>query len=345
MKKTNYGVGLWILLMVVFAVLAIRFKEVTAILIAGYVTSFICGIIILQGTVILSNNPPVIAVVTKWGERLWKKRHDNFVAVYVTEGWCWFLLRGFMYGLIPISMIKREHDFPEYILRTPDNATTGVPVGMAYLPSTSHLINYLNLGKNDKERDQMVIDWFDNLLGSELRQWAFSKTEGPTTWEGLNESKDETLDILFARVLGLEIKDTMTEAQKKELKEKKRLVKVGRGCITISHLGIDLIRLNLPPMRPHGPVYEASVVEDVEKKERKSELTEIETDMRKASEMLKLQNQLRAELQKEGIVVTEAELKEHMQTVMKWKVQREGIKNLSLSALVDTIVGSIKGGN
>jgi len=338
MKKKRSTSLIWLIcLILIFAGLAIIFKHVHFILISGLIISFICWIIVLQGILIMSNTPPFIGVITKFGKREWKKdSNGNFITVYITEGWWFLFLKGFVYGYVPISIIKRENDFDKYILLTPDKATTKVPVSIAYVPNGEYAVNYLNLGKNDQERDAMVVDWFDNILGNELRQWTSPKgTEpGPKTWEDLTQSKDNAASDLIDSIFCSKIPD-----------DHKKLIGNGFGSLPIKNMGINLIRLSLPPMTPFGPIYDASVAKGREDKERDSEITEIETDMLKAAEMLKLQQKLKEKLQSEGVTVTEAELKSYMETVMRWKVQREGINNLSLSALATTIVDAIKGGN
>lgn len=288
-----------------------------------YSLALISTALFLQGILIISNNPSSFAVITKWGERAWngKDENDDPIVVIAEEGWVFLFLRGFVYGDILISNVKRENDFNNITLITPDNGKTDVSVGIAYVPNRRYSLNYLNLGENQKQRDEMVTDWFDNILTSELRQWATSKTEGPMTWEKLIAAKDETTDMLIDKIVGA----TLDADQKKNLKR-------GRCKITIKNMGIDLVLLNLTTMKPFGPVYDASVVKNTEEKERKSETYEVGTDLQKAKK-------LRADLDASGVKMS---LEACMDKIMAWKIQREANKQISVSSLAAAFMSSFK---
>lgn len=326
MEKTHDDLRASLLLLVILIAASVLLKiflpSAFVSIIITYILTIILTIIILIGIIIIGNNPTSIGVVTKWGERLWKEDSaGNPIIVYLTEGWNWLFLRWIVYDVILISMIKREHDFPIITLITPDNGTTDTGRSFAYIPSKVHAINYLNLGNNQKARDAMVIEWFENILDSELRQWAMDPTNGPKTWEELIAGKDETVKMLMGKIVGRVLSD-----------DELRNVIAGRSNILVETMGIEIIRLNLTTMTPFGPVYEASVAKDTEKKERASEVYEVGTDLQKAKLLQK-------ELKKQNVNLS---LSDCMERIMKWKVAREGNKQLSLSAITKNIVDAIK---
>jgi len=334
MKKTNWDLTACLVFMLLFAGLAAGFR-LTTFGIVTFIISAILGLIVFVGVTILDNNPPSIGIVTKWGEREWRIDENapeefdasgnkiiHYLPVYITEGWNWLFLRYFMFDVILIPIIKNEHDFEDLILMTPDKATTKTGVGFVWTPNKEHAVNYLNLGKNEADRKAMVIDWFENILDDSLRQWAFDPNEGPKNWEGLIAGKDDTIKMLMLKMVDHD------HLEDEDIKKVQR----GNAKICVDHMGIDIKRLNLTTMEPFGPVYNASIDKDKEKKERLSEVYEVGTDLKKAELLQK-------SLEKQNVNLS---LKECMEQIMAWKIRREGNTQLSLSAITKNIVDAIK---
>lgn len=312
--------------MIVFAILAMSSKDSTESLKTFfYVLSVLSGIILTTGFIVTPNDPPHINLVTRWGERLWygKTEKKEGVPVYLSEGYGWLFLRGIMYKTIPVNISKKEKDFEEITLTTPDKATTKLIVAIAYTASKKNCITYLNYHGGDEE----ILDTLSDRIGEKLRIWALSPTEGPKTWEELIASKEE-INLLILKAISSD-PDTLPEG--KELKK----LQSGSGKWEIDYCGIDVSRLNFKKMEPFGPVYDASLKDAIEQKEKKSETTDLETDLTKA----KL---LKDKMSAAGHTM---DIKDCMEKIMEWKIRREGNDKLSISALAGTLVNAMKGEN
>lgn len=331
MEKSNKDLGTCIFVILLFSALAIYYANNLFGIIA-IVSAILMVILLVQGVLELENNPSTIGLVTKLGKRLWmvdKKAPVKLDAegnkvipykvVYLTEGLAFLPLRKILFDTILVSMVKREHDFKEIPLITPDTGTTEVSVVFVYVPNKEHIINYLDLHDDPIERDQMVIDWFENIIDSNLRQWALDPNEGPKNWKELSTAKDASVKMLMSRILDFEFTD---------IKDLRR----GKASVTIEHMGIDIKRVDLSRMTPMGEVYESAKQEHVEENEKKSEIADTKTDIEKA----KL---LQTELLAKGISLS---IEACLDKVMAWKITREANKNFSLSALAKSIASGFK---
>lgn len=322
MKKNNND--LFVMLVISLALISLSFISYGQFGRMMFFASLIASAITAIGIIIIGNQPPCIGVVTRWGKRLWKmdKNSGDFITVYVEEGWNFLFLRRLMYNIILIPLIKKEHDFQEINVITPDNATTGVNIGLAYMVDKQFSVNYLNLGPTQEQRDLMVVDWLDNILNSELRQWGISpELTSPQTWEKLIASKDETTNLLIKKIVG----DSVSDEQIKKVKN-------GKGSVIVEDKGIRIIRLNLTSMRPYGPVYEASVAKNTEEKERVSEVYEVQTDLMKAEELKKT-------LASSGHTIS---LEKAFDKIMELKLRKHGQDKMSINEIAKAIMGGIK---
>lgn len=307
MKNKNNGIGLLIVLAsitVVIGVIAILANSRILI-----IPMIICGAFAINGVFFIPNDPPHVGIKTIWG-----KRTD----ICLEEGLAFLFLRGIINDYLLINIVKKNIDFDEQILTTPDNATTKVKSSISYTPDKDHIINYLNVGG-----EVGVTHMIKDIEEEKLRIWSRSKTEGPQTWEQMNDAAEEAVKVIISEICGQVIPDT-------DIKN----IRKGNGTWPISHLGIILNRYNLTKMETFGKVYEASIALEKEKKERKSESYEIETELSKAKILQK-------ELADNGITKG---LDEVIQLMMKWKIEREANSLVSLSAIAKIIAGSMKGG-
>lgn len=305
MKKN--GIGLLItLVLITVAIGLIAMSANSRILI---IPMFICGALAINGIFYIPNNPPHVGIKTIWG-----KRTDTFL----DEGLNFLFLRGIVNNCILIDVTKKNIDFDEQTLTTPDNATTKVKSSISYTPDKDHIINYLNVG-GEVGVNHMIQD----IEEEKLRIWSRSKTEGPQTWEQMNDAAEEAVKVIISEICGQIIPDT-------DIKN----IRKGDGKWSIPHLGIILNRYNLTKMETFGKVYEASIALEKERKERKSESYEIKTELSKAKILKK-------ELASNGVIKS---LDEVIQLMMKWKIEREANSLVSLSAIAKIIAGSMKGG-
>lgn len=308
--------SLWLSLIITLAFIAGGFfleGLPLGIRIVYFIVTAIAVSISLWNIVIISNKPPFILVITKWGQREWKKDESgNDVIVYAEEGWYSLWLKGLVYDGIPINVSKKEIDFPTITVTTLDGVDTEIPVGMGYTPDKKNPINFLNL-QSDDGRDSFKVfeDIIFNIVDQEIRKWARTVD----TWETLRNTTDEAIKRLLEKICDATI----------EAKEVTR-ISSGGGKFQILQFGVIFNRLNLGTMKSSGSVYEASLKKKIEEKERGSETYEMDTDTQKAFRLMKAFKKAK-----------EPKTFEYCyKQVMDQKIIREANKQQSFSSFMDT---------
>ncbi len=321
MKAKNGNFWPWLLASIILPIL-VATTEPTGLLRGIIITAEIISVLILLGgIVIIPNKPPHIGIVTKWDVREWYKNNGKTVVVYFEEGWHWLFLRGIMYKIISINCSKREIDFNDQIVITPDQVTTKIPSSLAYTLDPVHIINWLNLGGNPYE---VLSDMIDDIYEDHLRSWAIDPKKGPATFKDLLSAKEEAAEKLILGICG-ETSMPQVDVQK---------IRSGNGKWPIEHFGIFLNRLNLKAMEPFGEVYEKGLLIEKEKKERESETYEVQTDLKKAKKLQK-------EFKKLNV---EKSIDECMNLIMQWKIQREANSLLTIGAFAKNFADALKNG-
>lgn len=322
MKHKNNGFWPWLILFLGFPILAYILKNVLTEFVIDtlFTTAVISGIIVVQGIFITPNDPPHFSIIERWAVRLWKKNDDgNLVVVYTNEGWNWVFLRGLKHKVKSVNISKREIDFPEQILTTPDAVTTRVPGSLAYTPHKESIINLLNLGTDDPFK--VFEDMINDIVEEKLRIWSRNPNKGPKTWEDLLDSTEEAAKMLIEAISAMEIPEA-------DLKK----VQAGQGDWLLEKFGVTLNRLNLKEMIPFGEVYEQALKVKDEKQQREAETYELTTDIQKAK---KLQEEFRS-------LSVEKSIEECMKLIMDWKIQREANTLLTLGAFAKNIASAFK---
>jgi hypothetical protein len=308
MKKRNYDWPFWLIALIVFTcyTILIHYKNGStttwAIMFSGTV---ICVLVLWNGFTVIKNNPPQIGIVTKWGERLWKTIDGEPTVVYVEEGWNWLFLRHLMHGIILIDMVKVEINFSQQKLVTPDTATTNVDCALAYIPDRNNIVNYINAGGNEGIKNLVT-----SIKEEQLRIWAQSPNASPQTWQELEAAGFTASELLVKAITG---NQSLSDADLKD-------VSTGHALIPIKSWGINLVMFNLTKIEPFGPIYDASVSIDREKKERESEQIEVNADIKKAKALM------------EGSS-NNLTFKEAMEMIYRYKLASEGNKTLSVAAI------------
>lgn len=180
-------VGLWV---GVIAISAVLFPLAFFALIGG---------IVLHSLRRVESDPPSIAVVTRFGNRLWKTEQD-FVPVIKKEGWRLFWFYPWFYGFIEVDISKKNPDFKPQKVMTPDKAEIEIPLSITYTPDPANIINFLNSGK-----EAGVEDILNDIVQQKLREWAIATEEGPQTWEEAMAAKDDAIWLLSKAILGEEL--------------------------------------------------------------------------------------------------------------------------------------------
>ena len=173
--------------------------------------------IILHSLRRVESDPPSIAVVTKFGNRLWKigiddKGNKILVPVIKKEGWRLFWFYPYLYGFIEIDVSKKNPDFKSQKVMTPDKVEIEIPLSITYVPDSDNIINFLNSGK-----ESGVEDILQDIVQQKLREWAIATEEGPQTWEEAMAAKDDAIWLLSKAILGEElptiVKDDKTPSE------------------------------------------------------------------------------------------------------------------------------------
>ncbi len=284
------------LIALIFGLIAILFEMWVSV-----IPMTILGGIAIQGYIVIPNTPPHIGVITRFGTR---------TNEYLGEGMGFLFLQGIVNDLILINMIKKNIDFDEQVLTTPDNVTTEVKTSLSYIPDQNNIINYLNNGKEDGIK-RFVTD----IEEEKLRIWSRSDDE-PKTWRGLNSAGEEAVKLVLSAMCGEELTDTDVVNIRK-----------GNGKWSIPHFGIILIRYNITKMRSFGEVYEASIKIEKEKEQRTSETFDVETDLFKAEKLQEF-------FHKKG---KEIGIEEAHKIIMDNKYRFDASKNVSIYTIFEAI--------
>jgi hypothetical protein len=306
--------GLWLMPLIIISLvivygLYVPYEVPTYIKIGYFILVVISVILYVWGIVIVGNKPPFMCIITKWGEREWLTDNaGNPIIVYITEGWNWLLLKGFMFNVIPISVGKQEIDFPVITVTTKDGVTTEIPSALGYTVNKEDPINFLNLESSERTSFQVFEDMIFNIIDQELRLWAIDIDD----WQTLQKTSMEGIKLLIGKICN----DKLENHQVTQ-------ISAGGGNFKVGHFGIILNRLNLGTMKPFGPVYEASLEVKKEEQQRTAETYEITTDTEKA---IKLQQAFT----KAGETKT---FEFCFDKIMEQKIKREANKQQSLSSL------------
>jgi hypothetical protein len=150
-----------------------------------------------NGIKVIPSVPPHKAILTVFG-----KRYN----VLIDEGWRWFPLHNIVFAGWMVDVTKINKDANIRTVRTPDGAELEVQVSVTFTPGrwdnssdaekAKALITYLNNGGYD------VWNIIEDILDDAIRTWAFSKDEGPQSWEEAVAAGDDAKALIVKAVLG-----------------------------------------------------------------------------------------------------------------------------------------------
>lgn len=147
--------------------------------------------IVLQGMRQLSASPPVVGLVTLFGEIVNKSIGPG--------GWHWLPLYPFMYGFIPFNVERVNKNLPQQSVRTPDLVDLGIEVQVTFTPShdPKDLCAY-----NESGGEEGVVNILVDAIRQRLREWAISKGEGPKTFVDALSASEEAVAVLLKSLVG-----------------------------------------------------------------------------------------------------------------------------------------------
>ncbi len=152
------------------------------------------GIFIWNSLRRIPADPPHVGVLLFLGERK---------PEIIGEGLRLFPVSGPLTDAILVDITKVNQDFPEQLVRTPDRAELAVSVSITWQPAYGSF----NLLKNfiDSGKEEGVGNILRDIVSDRLRTWAFSDTEGPSTWQEAMGSSYEATGILLEAIIGDEL--------------------------------------------------------------------------------------------------------------------------------------------
>ncbi len=210
--------------------------------------------VILQGLRRIPANPPQVALVTFFGERIQRVKK---------EGWRFFFCYPYIFGYIPVGITKVNQDFTPQEVRTPDKADIKVSVQTTWNPDgddPEFLIAFLNSGGENG-----VNNIIQDIISERVRQWAYSSKEGPQTWEEAQGATDKAVEAILETILTTDV----TEDEMKKCRS-------GNGKFKLPSLGIVISRLNIGQIEVTGAVKEAADKTAKETQEKKAETVELD---------------------------------------------------------------------
>lgn len=170
---------------------------------------FLIGAFVLQG---LRKIPiPYVGQVTIFGKRKTKidSETKKEISVYRKEGWNFLPLFPFWYGIVLIKVERITFEVIQEKAMTPDRAESRVPVLLTIRPVPEMLKQYINSGKEEGVKAQLV-----GKIEERIREWCMSDEEGPKTWMELNKSHSEGTSILAKKIAGNSLVEVPSYAQK-----------------------------------------------------------------------------------------------------------------------------------
>lgn len=155
------------------------------------------AIFIFQGLKKIQADPPHKGVLTIWGKR--QKE-------VLSEGLHFFPFYRLWYNFIPVKVEKINYDLKPDSIRTTDRAELAMDIGITFTPA--ELIPFLDSGG-----EEGVKKILDDIIPECVRQWAFSKEEGPQDWGEAMGAREDAIAILLKAILGEELTTIPNYAQ------------------------------------------------------------------------------------------------------------------------------------
>ncbi len=253
---------------------------------------FLIGGFFLQGLRKIPAQPPHKGILIIFGKRVPKIKN---------EGWRFFPLYPWGYGFIPINVTKVNQDLEPEDVRTPDLAELSVPISLTWTPDkedADNLMEFLNSGGTEGVKEIL-----DDMVAERVRIWAIAADEGAQKLQDAIKAQDLAVKILIEHIAGESLTDDAI-----------RKIRQGNGLQAIPSLGIVLNRLNVKQIKPKGDLAKAAELEVKEEQERRGELYEVETDLRKAKQLVQAATEAGETLSTQDA----------FRVIMEWKTTREG---------------------
>jgi len=235
----------------------------------------IVGGLTLQALKNIPAEPPTVAVVTFLGERLKK----NGKPIIKKEGWRLFWLYPWLYGYVPVEVVKIDQDLkPQDVRTSQDKAEISITTKLTWKPDKENLIQYLDSGGKKN-----IMDILEDVVAEAVRELATNPNKEPKTWEQAVAMKR----IFLAEIVSVILGRNPSSISAAEIDEIATNLRRGNGNQKIESLGIILDRVNITEVKPKNPkLADAADESAIEKRQKVAEKIEIQTVKELAAELV-----------------------------------------------------------
>ena len=226
----------------------------------------IVGGLTLQALKNIQAEPPTVAVVTFLGERMKK----NGKPIIKKEGWRLFWLYPWLYGYVPVEVVKIDQDLkPQDVRTSQDKAEISITTKLTWKPDKENLIQYLDSGGKKN-----IMDILEDVVAEAVRELATNPNKEPKTWEQAIAMKR----IFLAEIVSVILGRNPSSISAAEIDEIATNLRRGNGNQKIESLGIILDRVNITEVKPKNPkLADAADESAIEKRQKVAEKIEIQT--------------------------------------------------------------------
>ena len=235
----------------------------------------IVGGLTLQALKNIPAEPPTVAVVTFLGERMKK----NGKPIIKKEGWRLFWLYPWLYGYVPVEVVKIDQDLkPQDVRTSQDKAEISITTKLTWKPDKENLIQYLDSGGKKN-----IMDILEDVVAEAVRELATNPNKEPKTWEQAIAMKR----IFLAEIVSVILGRNPSSISAAEIDEIATNLRRGNGNQKIESLGIILDRVNITEVKPKNPkLADAADESAIEKRQKVAEKIEIQTVKELAAELV-----------------------------------------------------------
>ena len=235
----------------------------------------IVGGLTLQALKNIPAEPPTVAVVTFLGERMKK----NGKPIIKKEGWRLFWLYPWLYGYVPVEVVKIDQDLkPQDVRTSQDKAEISITTKLTWKPDKENLIQYLDSGGKKN-----IMDILEDVVAEAVRELATNPNKEPKTWEQAVAMKR----IFLAEIVSVILGRNPSSISAAEIDEIATNLRRGNGNQKIESLGIILDRVNITEVKPKNPkLADAADESAIEKRQKVAEKIEIQTVKELAAELV-----------------------------------------------------------
>ena len=208
-----------------------------------------------------------------------RKGEKNGKPVIKKEGWRLFWLYPWLYGYVPVEVVKIDQDLkPQDVRTSQDKTEISITTKLTWKPDKENLIQYLDSGGKKN-----IMDILEDVVAEAVRELATNPAKEPKTWEQAVAMKR----IFLAEIVSVILGRNPSSISATEIDEIATNLRRGNGNQKIESLGIILDRVNVTEVKPKNPkLADAADESAIEKRQKVAEKIEIQTVKELAAELI-----------------------------------------------------------